>query len=80
MLKTGAAYYAALTGEDGKLAPFADDCERRENGMTTAGTREKNPPPMPITATDPAIRSGGAGSFHRKCQDPSGNNSPLTHI
>jgi hypothetical protein len=56
MLKAGAAYYDALTGEDGKLAPFADDCERRENGMTTAGTREKNPPPMPITATDPETK------------------------
>ena len=52
MLKAGAAYYVALTGEDGKLAPFADDCERRENGMTTAGTREPMSP-MPITATDP---------------------------
>jgi hypothetical protein len=38
MLKAGAAYYVALTGEDGKLAPFAADCERRENGSTTAGT------------------------------------------
>lgn len=52
MLEAGAAYYVALTGEDGKLAPFADDCERRENGMTTAGTREELNP-MPITATDP---------------------------
>jgi hypothetical protein len=52
MLKAGAAYYVALTGGDGKLAPFADDCERRENGMTTAGTREKLTP-IPITATDP---------------------------
>ena len=52
MLKAGAAYYVALTGEDGKLAPFAEDCERRENGMTTAGTREPMSP-LPITATDP---------------------------
>jgi hypothetical protein len=55
MLKAGEAYYVALTGEDGKLAPFADDCERRENGMTTAGTREKMSP-MPITATDPETK------------------------
>jgi hypothetical protein len=51
MLKAGAAYYDALTGEDGKLARFAEGCERRENGMTTAGTREKNPPPMPTAPT-----------------------------
>jgi len=52
MLKAGEAYYVALTGGNGKLAPFADDCERRENGMTTAGNREQHSP-MPITATDP---------------------------
>lgn len=51
MLTAGAAYYLALTGEDGKLAPFADDCERRENGMTTAGTREEIAA-MPIESTD----------------------------
>jgi hypothetical protein len=55
MLKAGAAYYDALTGEDGKLAPFAADCERRENGSTTAGTREKHAA-MPITATDPETK------------------------
>lgn len=37
MLKAGLAYYDALTGEDGKLAPFAPECERHENGIITAG-------------------------------------------
>jgi hypothetical protein len=56
MLKAGAAYYAALTGEDGKLAPFAADCERRENGSTTAGTREKLSP-MPVDPnTSPELK------------------------
>jgi hypothetical protein len=55
MLKAGAAYYDALVGEDGKLAPFAADCERRENGNTTAGAREKHAA-MPIKATDPATK------------------------
>lgn len=32
-----ASYYDALDSSDGNLAPFADDCERQENGMTTAG-------------------------------------------
>lgn len=41
MLKIGASYYAALVGGNGGLAPFADDCVRRENGMQTTG----NPPP-----------------------------------
>lgn len=33
----GLSYYDALTGEDGTLAPFAEACERHENGMITAG-------------------------------------------
>jgi hypothetical protein len=37
LLKAGLAYYDALTGENGKLAPFAPECERHENGMITAG-------------------------------------------
>src|SRR5690606_18975667 len=30
-------YYDALEASDGRLAPFADDCERQENGVITAG-------------------------------------------
>jgi hypothetical protein len=41
MLRIGALYYDALVNGDGKAAPFADDCLRRENGMQTTG----NPPP-----------------------------------
>lgn len=41
MLKIGLSYYEALTTSNGKAAPFADDCVRRENGMQTTG----NPPP-----------------------------------
>ena len=41
MLKIGASYYDALVNSDGKAAPFAGDCLRRENGMQTTG----NPPP-----------------------------------
>lgn len=41
LIRTGATYYDALVGDSGSLAPFADDCVRRENGMQTT----KNPPP-----------------------------------
>ena len=41
-----ASYYDALDRSDGALAPFADDCERQENGMITAG------PGLPPTAFD----------------------------
>ena len=42
------AYYDALVLGDGELAPFADDCGRRENGMHTAGVgRPTDAPPPP---------------------------------
>lgn len=31
------SYYDALNESDGSLAPFAQDCERQENGLITAG-------------------------------------------
>ncbi len=33
----GMTYYDALDDNDGSKMPFAADCQRRENGMTTAG-------------------------------------------
>ncbi len=47
ILKAGRAYYDALTGEDGKLAPFATECERHENGMVTAGGKRPEPKAKP---------------------------------
>jgi hypothetical protein len=38
LLKIGASYYEALVKGDGSLSPFADDCERHENGMITTGS------------------------------------------
>ena len=48
LLLIGNAYYDALTQNNGELAPFADDCGRRENGMHTAGVGRPGdaaPPP-----------------------------------
>jgi len=39
LLKIGASYYEALVRGDGSLSPFADDCERHENGMITTGSK-----------------------------------------
>ena len=58
MLLVGNSYYDALTMNDGSLAPFADDCGRRENGMHTAGAGA--PPPLPPVPGAPA-RAGGPG-------------------
>jgi hypothetical protein len=46
MLDIGLAYYDALTGEDGTLAPFAEECERRENGSTSVGGKRPAPKPQ----------------------------------
>jgi hypothetical protein len=53
LIKIGLSYYDALTGEDGKLAPFADECERHENGATTAGGKPQPPQAKPA-ANQPA--------------------------
>lgn len=52
MLLIGNAYYDALTQNNGELAPFADDCGRRENGMHTAGAG----------APPPTARGGNGGA------------------
>ncbi|HTY48237.1 MAG TPA: hypothetical protein VMB48_00940 [Steroidobacteraceae bacterium] len=43
------SYYDALDNNNGYLAPFADDCERHENGFRTApnGGPALAPPPIP---------------------------------
>ncbi|MGH8261671.1 MAG: hypothetical protein ACREUG_18490 [Steroidobacteraceae bacterium] len=47
MLKIGASYYEALVSGNGKAAPFASDCVRRENGMQT--TSNKAPAVTPVS-------------------------------
>ena len=37
LARIAGSYYDALDESDGNLAPFADDCEREENGVITAG-------------------------------------------
>jgi hypothetical protein len=43
MLDIGLSYYDALTGEDGTLAPFALECQRRENGGISVGGKKETP-------------------------------------
>jgi hypothetical protein len=40
MLAAANAYYDAILQNRGAAAPFADDCERRENGVVASGSRE----------------------------------------
>jgi hypothetical protein len=37
LARIGLSYYDALDDNDGSLMPFADDCQRHENGVITAG-------------------------------------------
>jgi hypothetical protein len=45
MLDIGLSYYDALRRGDGTLAPFAQECERRENGATSVGGIKAAPGP-----------------------------------
>jgi hypothetical protein len=48
LIKIGLSYYVALTGEDGTLAPMAPECERHENGMTSAGGKPPEAKALPF--------------------------------
>lgn len=65
LLKIGFSYYDALTSEDGTRAPFAKECERHENGMTTAGGKPPRPEDLPPGA---AMPTGGFGNIPMDCE------------
>jgi hypothetical protein len=44
MRKAANAYYDAIEQSDGNVAPFADECQRRENGATSANNQDPLPP------------------------------------
>lgn len=58
LAKIGLSYYDALDDNDGTLMPFADDCERHENGMITAGP-EAGPGPNADPNRAPVARLCG---------------------
>ena len=55
LVKIGLSYYDALDDNDGSLMPFADDCQRHENGMVTAGP-EAGPGPNADPSRAPVAR------------------------
>jgi hypothetical protein len=56
LITIGASYYDALDDNDGTLMPFAEDCERHENGMITAGANAGAGP-----------NNAGTGKIARDC-------------
>ena len=61
LLRIGASYYGALDDNNGGLAPFADDCVRRENGMQTS-TNPPRPAPEGMPAGFSTIGSMGCAA------------------
>jgi hypothetical protein len=55
LVRIGLSYYDALDDNDGSLMPFADDCQRHENGMITAGP-EAGPGPNSDPDSAPVAR------------------------
>jgi hypothetical protein len=47
MLKAANGYYEAIEQSNGNAAPFADECQRRENGITSANNRDAPPANAP---------------------------------
>jgi hypothetical protein len=43
MQKIANSYYEAIVQDNGKVAPFADECERRENGVISANDQTQTP-------------------------------------
>lgn len=43
MLRIANSYYDAIVQDNGNIAPFADECQRRENGGTSANDQEQTP-------------------------------------
>jgi hypothetical protein len=43
MLKIANSYYEAIVQDNGKIAPFADECQRRENGGISANDQTQTP-------------------------------------
>jgi hypothetical protein len=48
MISIADSYFEAIEHADGKLAPFADGCVRRENGMQTTHNARPVPWPVPL--------------------------------
>jgi hypothetical protein len=43
MIKIANSYYEAIIQDNGKIAPFADECQRRENGGITSNYKDQPP-------------------------------------
>src|SRR5688500_8786478 len=67
MVAIADSYFEAIEQADGKLAPFADDCVRRENGGQT--TMNPTPVPWPVSLGSKAADDAMAYIGTLSCSD-----------
>ena len=67
MLAAAFSYFDAIEQDSGDVAPFAEDCERHENGMQT--TSQKRPETTPLDNAAPGANSALAKMGQMGCRD-----------
>jgi hypothetical protein len=67
MVRIALSYFDSIEQSNGNLAPFADDCERHENGMQT--TSIKTVQPSPFASSDVAGSNAFAKIGALGCRD-----------
>jgi hypothetical protein len=67
MVNIADSYFEAIENANGKLAPFADDCVRRENGTQT--THNAKPVPWPVPLGSKQADEGMAYLGTMSCSD-----------
>jgi hypothetical protein len=77
MLAIADSYFDSIEKSNGDLAPYADDCERHENGMQT--TTNKTPPPNAMADLGPETAAAFAKIGALGCHD-SMNSHALSYI
>ena len=88
MIKAAMGYYEAIEFSDGTLAPFADECQRVENGTPTSNVQLSKPTgepaPKPEAGSNPADAFSGfmAAIMPMKCgeQLSTGNAGYITKM
>ncbi len=76
MIEAANAYYEAIVQDSGDVAPFADECQRRENGLITAN----NPEPLPEDADEMMQAMAAFGQMTCREQLNTGVMSYITDI
>ena len=80
MIKAAMGYYEAIEFSDGKLAPFADECQRVENGTPTSNFQQS--PPTAVNETADVFSRFMAAIVPMKCgeQLSTGNAGYITKM